>query len=119
MCRRALTELALITTTAHSFSSGFVVKQTSSLTRKFQERTVVHQFNKYQRNYHYTFNKMVANAGANIDMGVFSRGAGGRLEDAFLEAKIKSQAAFVAFVTAGFPTAQGMFSLMSIVNVCN
>jgi len=49
---------------------------------------------------------MVANAGANIDMGVFSRGAGGRLEDAFLEAKIKSQAAFVAFVTAGFPTAQ-------------
>ena len=61
---------------------------------------------------------MVANAGADLDMGITShlkRGAGGRLEDAFLLAKAKKEAAFVAFVTAGFPTAQGKFFFLVIV----
>ena len=35
------------------------------------------------------------------------RGNGGRIEDAFAAAKAKNEAAFVSFVTAGYPTAQG------------
>lgn len=55
---------------------------------------------------------MVANAGSELDMGIahLQRGSGGRLEDAFLVAKAEKKAAFVAFVTAGFPTAQGKYS---------
>lgn len=34
------------------------------------------------------------------------RGNGGRIEDAFAAAKAKNEAAFVSFVTAGYPTAQ-------------
>jgi tryptophan synthase len=40
------------------------------------------------------------------------RGIGGRLEDAFQAAKERGQAAFVTFVTAGYPTAQGVFSVL-------
>ena len=35
------------------------------------------------------------------------RGMRGRIEDAFAAAKEKGEAAFVTFVTAGYPTAQG------------
>jgi hypothetical protein len=34
-------------------------------------------------------------------------GQGGRIEDAFRAAKAKGEAAFITFVTAGYPTAQG------------
>ena len=37
------------------------------------------------------------------------RGVGGRIEAAFEAAKAKGEAAFVTFITAGYPTAQGMF----------
>ena len=37
------------------------------------------------------------------------RGIGGRLEDAFQSAKERDEAAFVAFVTAGYPRAQGEY----------
>jgi hypothetical protein len=37
------------------------------------------------------------------------RGIGGRLEDAFESAKERGESAFVTFVTAGYPRAQGMF----------
>lgn len=40
------------------------------------------------------------------------RGSGGRLEDAFLAAKARNEAAFVAFVTAGFPTAEDTPSIL-------
>lgn len=36
------------------------------------------------------------------------RGIGGRLEDAFEASKEKGESAFVTFVTAGYPRAQGM-----------
>jgi hypothetical protein len=35
------------------------------------------------------------------------RGVGGRIEDAFAAAKEKGEAAFVTFVTAGYPTSDG------------
>jgi len=35
------------------------------------------------------------------------RGHGGRIEDAFAKCKEKGEAAFVTFVTAGFPTKEG------------
>ena len=35
------------------------------------------------------------------------RGMGGRIEDAFATAKEKGEAAFVTFVTAGYPTKKG------------
>jgi hypothetical protein len=35
------------------------------------------------------------------------RGMGGRIEDAFAASKAKGEAAFITFVTAGYPTAQG------------
>ena len=37
------------------------------------------------------------------------RGMGGRLEDAFAEARERNEAAFVAFVTAGYPAAKGEY----------
>ena len=39
------------------------------------------------------------------------RGSGGRIENAFATAKEKGEAAFVSFVTAGYPTAEGMLGL--------
>jgi tryptophan synthase alpha subunit len=35
------------------------------------------------------------------------RGIGGRIEDAFSSAKTSGDAAFITFVTAGYPTAKG------------
>ena len=35
------------------------------------------------------------------------KGVGGRIENAFEAAKEKGEAAFVSFITAGYPTAQG------------
>ena len=35
------------------------------------------------------------------------RGMGGRIEEAFAAAKDKGEAAFVSFVTAGYPTPEG------------
>ena len=37
------------------------------------------------------------------------RGIGGRLEEAFETAKAKGEAAFVAFITAGYPSKEGTF----------
>lgn len=37
------------------------------------------------------------------------RGVGGRLEEAFEAAKVKGEAAFVAFITAGYPAKEGAF----------
>lgn len=47
------------------------------------------------------------------NMTELKRGSGGRLEDAFLAAKARNEAAFVAFVTAGFPTAEGEWVTLS------
>jgi hypothetical protein len=56
-------------------------------------------------------------AGGQVRLGVASadivkvaemeRGLGGRIEGAFEAAKVKGEAAFVTFITAGYPTAQG------------
>lgn len=43
------------------------------------------------------------------------RGIGGRLEDAFEAAKERGEAAFVTFVTAGYPRAQGRMTKMSVI----
>ena len=39
------------------------------------------------------------------------RGVGGRIESAFETAKMKGEAAFVTFITAGYPTAEGKFMI--------
>ena len=39
------------------------------------------------------------------------RGVGGRIEEAFAAAKEKGEAAFVTFVTAGYPAAQGEYTI--------
>ena len=40
------------------------------------------------------------------------RGHGGRIEDAFAKCKEKGEAAFVTFVTAGFPAKEGKKHMM-------
>lgn len=42
------------------------------------------------------------------------RGVGGRIEDAFEAAKARGEAAFVTFITAGYPAAQGMSGLIPV-----
>ena len=42
-----------------------------------------------------------------ISVADMERGMGGRLEEAFETAKAKGEAAFVAFVTAGYPKKEG------------
>jgi hypothetical protein len=44
-----------------------------------------------------------------VDM---ERGVGGRIEAAFEAAKEKGKAAFVTFITAGYPTSQGKFRIV-------
>jgi tryptophan synthase len=52
---------------------------------------------------HVSANLDTASAAASTMKG----GQGGRIEDAFRAAKAKGEAAFITFVTAGYPTAQG------------
>jgi hypothetical protein len=42
-----------------------------------------------------------------IPLADMERGMGGRLEEAFETAKAKGEAAFVAFITAGYPSKEG------------
>lgn len=46
-----------------------------------------------------------------VDISDLGRGMGGRIEEAFAAAKSKGEAAFVTFVTAGYPTKEGMYYL--------
>ena len=41
------------------------------------------------------------------------RGIGGRIEEAFATAKENGKAAFVSFVTAGYPSSEGEFEINS------
>lgn len=52
---------------------------------------------------------MVASA-ETISVADMKRGIGGRLEDAFEGAKERGEAAFVTFVTAGYPRSEGRSS---------
>ena len=54
-----------------------------------------------------TTNLFVASAESRVDISNLGRGMGGRIEEAFAAAKAKGEAAFVTFVTAGYPKAQG------------
>jgi hypothetical protein len=45
------------------------------------------------------------------DVADMQRGIGGRIEDAFESAKERGEAAFVTFVTAGYPRSQGEWLL--------
>lgn len=44
-----------------------------------------------------------------------ARGLNGRIEEAFASAKERGEAAFVTFVTAGFPSKDGELMLIGIV----
>jgi len=50
-----------------------------------------------------------ANILSSMSSSSMERGIGGRIEDAFAAAKDRGEAAFVSFVTAGYPTSQGKF----------
>ena len=54
-----------------------------------------------------TTNLFVASAESRVDISDLGRGMGGRIEEAFAAAKAKGEAAFVTFVTAGYPKAEG------------
>lgn len=43
-----------------------------------------------------------------VSVSDMERGMGGRLEEAFETAKAKGEAAFVAFITAGYPSKEGV-----------
>jgi hypothetical protein len=45
------------------------------------------------------------------------RGIGGRIEDAFAAAKAAGEAAFITFVTAGYPTAKGKSSSLHCLDI--
>ena len=79
---------------------------------------------KHQRTVGSTLQKSIQTSGGHIERGdsAFSlnvasaesaavadmdRGIGGRLEEAFETAKAKGEAAFVAFITAGYPSKEG------------
>ena len=47
------------------------------------------------------------NAAKKMNVSEMRRGMGGRLEEAFAAAKESGKAAFVSFVTAGYPAAEG------------
>ena len=47
------------------------------------------------------------------------RGIGGRIEAAFEAAKAKGEAAFVTFITAGYPTAKGRFPILFAILVAS
>jgi hypothetical protein len=49
-----------------------------------------------------------------VDISDLGRGMGGRIEDAFAASKAKGEAAFITFVTAGYPSAQGKASFMAV-----
>ena len=55
-----------------------------------------------------TFPLSVASTEA-ISVADMERGIGGRLEEAFATAKDKGEAAFIAFITAGYPRKEGTF----------
>jgi hypothetical protein len=44
-----------------------------------------------------------------ISVADMERGMGGRIESAFESAKVRGEAAFVAFITAGYPAKEGTF----------
>lgn len=52
-------------------------------------------------------NLFVVSAESRVDISNLGRGMGGRVEEAFAAAKAKGEAAFVTFVTAGYPKAEG------------
>ena len=52
-----------------------------------------------------------------VSVSDMERGMGGRLEEAFETAKAKGEAAFVAFITAGYPSKEGALVTDSMRNV--
>jgi hypothetical protein len=54
---------------------------------------------------------MVASTPSTANVADMQRGIGGRIEDAFAAAKEKGEAAFVTFVTAGYPSKEGKLIL--------
>jgi len=53
----------------------------------------------------------LSSASSTSNLVTMERGVGGRIEDAFAAAKEKGEAAFVTFVTAGYPSAKGTRSM--------
>jgi hypothetical protein len=62
-----------------------------------------------------TFNKNIHYQHNNKIHLTMERGFGGRIEDAFSAAKERNEAAFIAFVTAGYPTAKGMWNACCLI----
>jgi hypothetical protein len=61
--------------------------------------------------YHRPPSALSVSATDTIAIADMERGVGGRIEAAFEAAKQKGEAAFVTFITAGYPTAQGAYSI--------
>ena len=57
----------------------------------------------------WTFTQLNVASADTIPVEAMGRGIGGRIEKAFEAAKEKGEAAFVTFITAGYPTAEGKY----------
>jgi hypothetical protein len=67
--------------------------------------------NKRRRSNSINNNSLLTRNVASVDtvtVAEMERGVGGRIEAAFEAAKERKEAAFVTFITAGYPTAKGM-----------
>lgn len=56
---------------------------------------------------HKSFSHKFQNSFDKMAVTDMERGIGGRIEAAFESAKVKGEAAFITFITAGYPNAQG------------
>jgi hypothetical protein len=88
------TRIATFTTLSKAFTFGNRLQPSHSTKRfNFNTRSLV------SSKLHNSFDTMAV-----TDM---ERGIGGRIEAAFEAAKAKNEAAFISFITAGYPTPQG------------
>jgi hypothetical protein len=80
-------------------ASSAAAKHQTSLTSKLSHSA--------QRTASSALNMVASPVEKTVDVSNMERGVGGRIEEAFAQSKERGEAAFVTFVTAGYPTAQG------------
>jgi hypothetical protein len=72
----------------------------------------LHQFGLQQSRSSPASSSSISNVASSETLSVanMEKGVGGRIEDAFEAAKSKGEAAFITFITAGYPTADGTYA---------
>ena len=111
-CSKAALSLLLCLAASSSYSAKAFTSQAASFVRFAVQNPVSTRSSPPLR--------MVASVEPRL-VADMQRGIGGRLEEAFGAAKERGEAAFVTFVTAGYPSAQGalMFIFLSILKLAD